>query len=48
MKGEPEKALYVALEGAPKISLEEELKITKKCEENDAFDFAVDGPLSVQ
>ena len=48
IKVELEKALYVALEAAPRISLNEARKIAKKCEEKDAFDVAVDGPLESQ
>ena len=33
IKDELEEALYVALEGAPKISLHEAQKIAKKCEQ---------------
>ena len=45
IKGILEEALYVAIEGARKISLSEAQKIEKKCEEKDAFDVAVDGSL---
>ena len=45
IKGELEEALHAAFEGARKISLSEAQKIAKKCEEKDAFDAAVDGPL---
>ena len=45
IKGEFEEALYVALEGASKISLEEAQSIAKKCEEKDVFKVAVDGSL---
>ena len=45
IKGEHEEALYVALEGAPKISLQEARKIAKKCQEIDAFDVSVDDSL---
>ena len=40
-----EEALYVALEGAPKISLSEAQKIAKKCAEKDTFDVTVYGSL---
>ena len=42
LKDELEEALYDALEGAPKISLSQALKIAKKCKEKDVFDVAVD------
>ena len=45
IKGELEEALHAGFEGAPKISLSEAQKNAKKCEEKDAFDAAVDGPL---
>ena len=45
IKGEHEEPLYVALEGAPKISLQKARKIAKKCQEIDAFDVAVDDSL---
>ena len=45
IKGELEEALHAGFEGAPKISLSETQKNAKKCEEKDAFDAAVDGPL---
>ena len=45
IKGDLGKPLYVPVEGAPKISLEEALKIAKKCQEKDAFDVAADGSL---
>ena len=45
IKGELEEALHAGFEAAPKISLSEAQKNAKKCEEKDAFDAAVDGPL---
>ena len=45
MKCKLEEALYVALEGARKISLSEAQKIAKKCEEKDAFEVPVDGSI---
>ena len=46
IKCELKKALYIALEDAPKISLKEALKITKKKgEEKTAFEIVLDGPL---
>ena len=45
VKGILEEALYVALEGAPNISLSETQKIPKICKEKDAFEVALDGSL---
>ena len=45
IKVKPEKALYVALEGAPNISLQEAQKTEKKkkkCEEKDVVDGSLD------
>ena len=45
IKGELEETLYVALQGASKISFYKAQKIAKKCEEEDGFDAVIDGPL---
>ena len=45
IKGELEEAIYVALEGAPKISLWKAQKIAKKWEKKNAFDVKVEGSL---
>ena len=42
IKVKPEDALYVALEGAPNISLQEVQKTEKKCEEKDVVDGSFD------
>ena len=45
IKSEFDRALYVALENTPKITLYGALKNAQKCEEKDAFYAAVDDPL---
>ena len=42
IKVKPEDALYVALEGAPNISLQEAQKTEKKCKEKDVVDGSLD------
>ena len=46
IKWELEEALYVPFEGASKISLSQDaLQTKKKCEEENAFEVVVDGPI---
>ena len=44
-KGEIEGALFIALEDAPNISVQETLKNAQKGEEKNAFRVPVDGPF---